>query len=248
MTELPRETARPDYPDAARLDLTEELHGHRVGDPYRWLEDAASEQTEAWASAQDELLAATIADVPGREGLLDRVATLLGAGVVSAPTWRGDRQFFMRRSASQEHAVLLTVDPDGTERVLVDPMALDATGATTLDSWQPSKEGDLLAYQLSAGGTEESELLVMAVASGRQVDGPIDRTRYSPVAWLPGGEAFYYVRTLPADQIPADEMQYHRRVWLHRLGADPATDIKVFGDGRDKTSYYGVSVSMDGRW
>jgi prolyl oligopeptidase len=248
MTELPRETARPDYPDAARLDLTEELHGHLVSDPYRWLEDAASEQTEAWASAQDELLAATIADVPGREGLLDRIATLLGAGVVSAPTWRGDRQFFMRRNASQEHAVLLTVDPDGTERVLVDPMALDATGATTLDSWQPSKEGDLLAYQLSAGGTEESELLVMAVASGRQVDGPIDRTRYSPVAWLPGGEAFYYVRTLPADQIPADELQYHRRVWLHRLGADPATDVKVFGDGRDKTSYYGVSVSMDGRW
>ena len=116
--------------------------------------------------------------------------------------------------------MLLTVDPDGTERVLVDPMALDPTGATTLDAWQPSKEGDLLAYQVSAGGTEESELLVMEVATGRQVDGPIDRTRYSPVAWLPGGEAFYYVRRLAAEEVPADETQYHRRVWLHRLGTD----------------------------
>ena len=62
--------------------------------------------------------------------------------------------------------MLLTVDPDGTERVLVDPMALDPTGLTTLDTWQPTKEGDLLAYQLSEGGTEESVLRVMDVATG----------------------------------------------------------------------------------
>jgi prolyl oligopeptidase len=248
MTQPQVSMTRPDYPEAARVELSEELHGQVVSDPYRWLEDATSEQTEAWSAAQDALLAETIADVPGRERLSDRVATLLGAGVVSAPTWRGDRQFFMRRTASQEHAVLLTVDPDGSERVLVDPIALDPTGASTLDAWQPSKEGDLLAYQVSAGGTEESELLVMDVATGRQVDGPIDRTRYSPVAWLPGGESFYYVRRLAADEVPADESQYHRRVWLHRLGADPAQDALVFGEGLDKTSYFGVTVSMDGRW
>ena len=130
------------------------------------------------------------------------MAELLGAGTVGTPAWRGDRQFFMRRTAEQEHAVLLTVDPDGTERVLVDPIALDPRGATTLDAWQPSKEGHLLAYQLSAGGTEESVLHVMDVATGELVDGPIDRARYSPVAWLPGGEAFYYVRRLRARARP----------------------------------------------
>ena len=127
----------------------------------------------------------------------------------------------MRRTAEQEHAVLLTVDPDGTERVLIDPMALDAGGLTTLDSWQPSKEGDLLAYQLSEGGTEESVIRVMDVVTGEIVDGPIDRARYSPVACLPGGKAYYYVRRLPPDQVPAGEEQFHRRVWLHQLGADP---------------------------
>ena len=248
MTEPRVSTPRPDYPDATRLDLSEDLHGHLVSDPYRWLEDATSEQTEAWSAAQDALLAETIADVPGRERLSDRVTTLLGAGVVSAPSWRSDRQFFMRRTALQEHAVLLTVVADGAERVLVDPIAIDPTGASTLDAWQPSKEGDLLAYQVSAGGTEESDLLVMEVATGRQVDGPIDRTRYSPVAWLPGGESFYYVRRLAAEDVPEDESQYHRRVWLHQLGTDPAQDVLVFGEGMDKTSYYGVNVSMDGRW
>jgi prolyl oligopeptidase len=238
----------PSYPDARRLDLREDLHGHQVHDPYRWLEDASSDETEQWSGAQDELFEAASADAPGREALRSRIAALLGAGVVSAPSWRGDRQFFMRRTADQEHAVLLTVDPDGTERVLIDPMTIDPSGTTTLDSWQPSKEGDLLAVQLSAGGTEDSDLTVMDVATGQQVDGPIDRTRYSPVAWLPDGEAYYYVRRLAPDVVPDGEEQFHRRVYLHRVGADPADDVLVFGDGLDKTNYYGVSVSMDGRW
>ena len=151
-------------------------------------------------------------------------------------------------TADQEHAVLLTVDPDGTERVLLDPMALDPSGLTTLDAWQPTKEGHLLAYQLSEGGTEESVLRVMDVVTGEVVDGPIDRARYSPVAWLPGAEAYYYVRRLAPELVPAGEEQFHRRVWLHRVGTDPAEDVLVFGEGRRHTEYYGVSVSRDGRW
>jgi prolyl oligopeptidase len=127
-------------------------------------------------------------------------------------------------------------------------MAIDPSGTTTLDAWQPSKEGHLLAYQLSEGGREESVLRVMDVATGEVVDGPVDRARYSPVAWLPGGEAFYYVRRIDTSDLPEDEQQYHRRVWLHRVGADPADDVLVFGEGRDKTTYYGAAVSMDGRW
>ncbi len=89
---------------------------------------------------------------------------------------------------------------------------------------------------------------VIEVESGKLVDGPIDRGRYSPVAWLPDAEAFYYVRRLAPDLVPEGETQFHRRVYLHRLGADPAEDVLVFGEGLEKTNYYGVSVSRDGRW
>jgi prolyl oligopeptidase len=91
-------------------------------------------------------------------------------------------------------------------------------------------------------------LRVLDVATGETVDGPIDRARYSPVAWLPGGRQFYYVRRLDPADLPEEERQYHRRVWLHTVGTDPADDVLVFGDGRPMTSYYGVSVSLDGRW
>src|SRR5215218_6061063 len=244
-----RPMTRPGYPAARRTDDADVLHGRTVADPYRWLEDPLSEETLAWTAGQDELMADQLRDVPGREHLRSRVGELLRAGTVGAPSWRGHRQFFLRRTAEQEHAVLLVVDHEGAdERVLVDPMAIDPSGTTTLDGWQPSKEGHLLAYQLSEGGTEESVLRVLDVATGELVDGPIDRTRFSPIAWLPGGEAFYYVRRLAPGLVPEGEQQHHRRVWLHRLAASPDDDLLVFGDGQDKTNYYGVSVSMDGRW
>ena len=238
---------RAQYPPARRADLVEGLFGHRVADPYRWLEDADTAETRQWLAAEEELWGAYRADLPGRDAFAARVRELLQVGYVGVPTWRGTSCFYTRRDPGQEHGVLYVADGGG-ERVLVDPVAIDPSGRTTLDLWQPDKEGRLLAYQLSSGGNEESLLRVLDVASGEVIDGPIDRCRYSGVAWLPGGKAFYYVRRLPPQDVPDGESQYHRRVYLHVVGTAPESDALVFGDGRDKTSYYSVGVSVDGRW
>jgi len=242
------------YPPAPRLDLVEDLHGHQVPDPYRWLEDPDDPRTKAWSQAQDELIAEYAPQWPGRDGMVARLTELLSSGVIGVPIWRGPRRFFIRREGGQEHGVLYVTDPgpDDKPRVLLDPMALDPSGLTTLDTWQPDREGKLLAYQVSEGGTEESVLRVLDVDSGRLVDGPIDRARYSPVAWVSGGlngaPAYYYVRRLAPELVPEDEQQYHRRIWLHRVGTDPSTDVEIFGAGHDPRTYFGVGVSRDGRW
>jgi len=236
------------YPEARRLDLTEELSGHRVSDPYRWLEDAGSAERAEWLAAQAELFGVAKDGWPGREWFAERVRSLLAVGYAGTPAWRGERCFFTRREPGQEHGVLYVSSGSQSPTVLVDPMAVDPSGLTTLDAWQPDKEGRLLAYQLSAGGDEESLLRVLDVATGSLVDGPIDRCRYSNVAWLPGGKAFYYTRRLPASLVPQGESQYHRRVYLHQVGAPADADVLIFGSGRDKTDYYSVSVSRDGRW
>ncbi|MET9069110.1 prolyl oligopeptidase family serine peptidase [Streptosporangium sandarakinum] len=239
---------RQPYPPASRDDIVENLHGTPVSDPYRWLEDPDDPATEGWLAAQEKLFAAEMSALPGREAFRSRIAELLRSGSVGAPVWRGNRSFFTRRTPDQEHAVLYTADPGGAERALFDPMAIDPTGLTTLDAWQPDKEGRLLAYQVSVGGDEESSLYLMDVATGERIEGPIDRCRYSPVAWLPGGEAFYYVRRLPSTEVPEGEEQFHRRVYLHRVGTSTEDDVLIFGEGMEKTNYYGVAVSRDGRW
>jgi len=236
------------YPNATRSDLVEEMHGVVVPDPYRWLEDAANEQTRAWVAEQGELTQSHRESWVLRDRFADSVSALLGAGAVGMPVHRHERVFFTRREPGQQFGVLFVREVDGTERVLIDPMELDPSGATTLDSWQPSKEGDRLAYQLSEGGTEESVMYVMDVATTEVIDGPIDRCRYSPVAWIPGGDSFYYVRTLPPEVLPESEQGFHRRVMLHRVGNNADDDPIVFGSGMTMTNYYGVEVSKDGRW
>jgi prolyl oligopeptidase len=236
------------YPEARRLELTEDVLGYQVSDPYRWLEEAGSEERAAWLRGEASVFDAARSQLPGRGELAGQVRELLNVGYVGTPIWRGERHFFTRRDPGQEHGVLCTRLADGPVEVLIDPMAIDPSGLTTLDAWQPDKEGRLLAYQLSEGGDEESLLRVMDVTTGALVDGPIDRCRYSNVGWLPGGKAFYYARRLPPSAVPDGESQYHRRIYLHQVGTPADEDALIFGTGRDKTDYYSASVSRDGRW
>ena len=240
---------RAGYPPAEREATVERLHGYPVADPYRWLEDAGDQRTVAWSAAQDALARSCLDALPGRAELRQRLAALVGAGAVSVPLWRAGRSFFTRREPGQEHGVLYVREPSGVRRALVDPNELDPSGATTLDSWSPSKEGRRLAYQLSTGGDEESLLFVLDVDTGERLDGPIDRCRYSPIAWLPGGEELYYVRRLPPELVPAGEEQFHRRVLRHRVGA-VEEDRQLDGPGLydDLTYYFDLHVDDGGRW
>jgi prolyl oligopeptidase len=232
------------YPDAPRLPISELIGGHRIDDPYRWLEDPGDPQTIAWSAAQDALARPILDAYPGRTAVAARLRTLLQAGQEGPPRPRAGVGFRQRRAPDQQHAVLVagSLHAPSEFRVLVDPHEIDPSGATTLDAWEPSPGGRLLAYQLSQGGDEESTLSVLDVATGDLVDGPIDRTRYSPVAWLADASGFYYVRRLTAGS------PFDRRVYLHRLGTDPAQDSYVFGEDNDPRTYFGVDVSPDGRW
>jgi prolyl oligopeptidase len=247
-SELDRLTYPP-YPPAPRVDVVDHWHGHDVADPYRWLEEADDPQTRAWSAAQDELYASVGETWPGREAYRARLAELHAVGEVHAPIWRRDLAFTLRRGPSQDHAVLEVIVPDRVARALIDPIAIDPSGATTLDFWVPSPDGSRLAYGMSEGGTEQAQIRVMDVATGMIIDGPIDRVRYTPIAWLPDGEAYYYVRSLADEDAPdGDDGDLYRRVYRHAVGTDPASDPLVFGADAPRTTFFWVWVSDDGRW
>jgi prolyl oligopeptidase len=234
------------FPDAPREDLVTELHGQRVHDPYRWLEDCEDPRTIRWTTEQEILYQAERAAWPDLASWQAEIATLTAIDPVPTPKVRGSRYFWLRREPGQEYPVLY-VSGRGAARPLLDPGTFDPTGRSVLDAWEPSVEGDLLACQLSRDGTEDSLLWVLDVATGKLVDGPIERLRKSSIAWLPGGEMFYYVSCLPGGS-GSGERRYHRRVYLHRIGSHRDTDLLVFGNGREKTQFYSVAVTADGRW
>lgn len=231
------------YPDATREDPVEEPH---VRDPYRWLEDTTDPRTLRWTAQQDALFQAERASWADADRWHARVAALSALERVVTVKVRGERVFALRRQAGQELPVLFARDGEA-ERVLLDPNALAPFGRVTLEAWQPSLAGDRVAYQISHDGTEDSLLYVLDVATGQVIDGPIDRIRGRTVGWLPGGEMLYYIRCLPPGP-DGGSRRYHRRVWLHKIGSAPDTDVLVFGEGRSKAQFYSVAVSADGRW
>ena len=91
------------YPEADRLDLVEDLHGHRIADPYRWLEDPDDPRTRAWSAAQDAIARGHLDALPGRERFGAALEALMAAGSVGVPVWRAGRRFAMRREPGQEH-------------------------------------------------------------------------------------------------------------------------------------------------
>ncbi|GAC1586556.1 MAG: prolyl oligopeptidase family serine peptidase [Acidimicrobiales bacterium] len=237
------------YPPAPRAADADVLHGRTIPDPYRWLEEANAPETATWSEAQDEVVRTWFAS-PDRAGRRTTFASQLHdllPGYIGLPVMRGDRMFVMRRDPDQDHGVLL-VREGGSERVLIDPNAMSEDHTTTLDTWLPSWEGERVAYLISEGGTEQAVLHVLDVASAQEIDEPIVCGRGPDLAWLPGGDGFFYVRRLPDDELPPGEEQLHRRVWWRAIGTPVADDVRIFGDGLDKTAYYGVGVSVDGRW
>jgi prolyl oligopeptidase len=230
-----------EYPAARREEIVDVLHGREIPDPYRWLEDPDDPETVAWSAAQESLFAAQRVTWTAREGYRARLERLASVGLISVPIWAGGREYVLRRRPGQEHAVLYV---DG--RVVVDPNAVDPSGATTLDAWYPSKEGDRLAYAMSVGGTEEPIITIIDVDSGEVLDGPIGRMRDPALAWRAGGESFYYSRF--EESSPDGRPWLHRRVYHHVLGTDPAQDTLVMGEGAPAGRYFFNRVSHDGRW
>jgi prolyl oligopeptidase len=206
---------------ARRDPTTDLLHGCAVPDPYRWLEDGDATACAAWLAGQDAAFTAAARAWPGRDAFRALLADAAGAGgaatpVASPPVWRRGRRFALRRAPGQRLPVLVTAPPGGAERVLLDPLALDPSGAATLDSWRPSPSGRLLAYQVSRGGDERPLLRVLDTARGTAVGGTLAPGRVTAVAWLPDDSGFYYVDT--PGHVPG------RRLRLHRVGVDPAAD------------------------
>lgn len=240
----------PSAPHARRDDLVEELHGHAVADPYRWLEDGDDPDVVDWVTAQNERTTAALARLPGRDELRERLTTLLRAGSSVGCTVAGPVVFSLDRWGPHEQAVLM-VRPalrTGGSRVLVDPAERSDDPTTAIDWYHPSPDGRLVAYGLSHGGDERSTLHVVEVASGRHLPDRIPHTRAASVAWLPDGSAFAYTRYPSAGTVPDEDLGYWRTVWWHRLGDDWRDDEQLWGELPDKAAWPNVSLSLDGRW
>jgi prolyl oligopeptidase len=241
----------PAAPPKAKVDNVEEtIHGHKIADPYRWLEDSNSRETQEYVREELAYTRSILDPLPGREQIHQRLAQLMSTGTVTAPQIGGKYYLYTRREGAQNQPVLLVREGlHGKDRTLVDVNQMAADGTVALDWWFPSDNGKYVAYGTSTSGSEESVLQVIESATGKILPDTIDRTRFASIAWKKDNSGFYYTRHPQKGDVPAGEEVYHVKVFYHALGSDPAKDPLIFGEGRNPQDIPQVALPDDeDRW
>jgi prolyl oligopeptidase len=236
-------------PKAEIKPLAETLHGTRIVDNYRWLEDGKTPETQKWVEEEMSYTRGMLDPLPGREQIHKRLTELLMIGNISTPQIAGKYYFYTRREGMQNQPILYVREGlNGQDRVLVDANLLAADGTIALDWYEPSENGKYLLYGTSPSGSEMSTLHIVETKTGQPLPDVIERTRAASIAWKLDNSGFYYTRYPKKGDVADGQEMYNRHVFYHELGSDSADDPLIFGEGRDPEDWPSVSLSNDGRW
>jgi prolyl oligopeptidase len=246
-------------PKAKVAPVEDTVQGHKIVDPYRYLENPNDPDTKVYVEQEMSYTRSILDPLPGRDKINARLTKLLEIGTVGAPQMGGPYYFYTRREGDQNQPILYVREGrngalnnnhnnNNEDRVLLDVNKLAADGTIALDWWYASEDGKYVAYGTSPSGSELSTLHVIETASGKLLPDAIDRTRAASVAWKPDNSGFFYTRYPKKGDVAEGQEVYNRHVFYHALGTDPLRDRLIFGEGRDPEWWPNVSLSEDGRW
>ncbi len=239
-----------DYPQTPREELVETLHGIPVPDPYRWLEETDSSQTQNWLAAQNRLTEEFLSRIPVREKIRRRVSELWDYEKYGVPFRRKDRYFFtLQQGLQNQSALYWTAGLAGKPQLLLDPNGLSEDGTVALMGYSASNDGSKLAYGLSSAGSDWQEWRVRQVESGADLDDRLDWIKYTNVCWTTDDQGFFYSRyDQPQEGAEYKAAQFYHKLYYHRLGTPQDDDRLIYQRPDQKEWRFFAEVSEDGRY
>jgi prolyl oligopeptidase len=238
------------YPTAIKADHVDQYHGTAVPDPYRWLEEPHSEQTKAWIEAENQVTFGFLNQIAIRDALKQRLTQLWDYEKFGTPFKQGDRYFYFKNDGLQNQSVLYTLpDLEAEPRVLLDPNTFSEDGTVALSGWSISEDGLLLAYGLSASGSDWQEWKVRDVESGADLADHLKWIKFSGASWTHDQKGFFYSRyDEPNEAAKLEEVNYYQKLYYHRLGTPQSEDILIYERPDQKEWGFSGFVTEDGRY
>jgi len=233
-------------PPTTKDQTVDTMHGVRVSDPYRWLENSKDPAVQKWSDEQNAFTRDYVRALPVHAKLTADLGTLIKATSpsFSALQVRGDHVFAIYEDPKRQQPTLVmlnaALDPS-SRRSVIDPNSLDPAGLTALDWYVASPDGSKVAASLSKSGSEDGTLHVFDTMTGREIETPIPRVQYptagGSVAWTGDGLGFWYTR-YPGPEAPTSDQHFNVQVYFHKLGTNPKADALALGlhDGLERVS------------
>ena len=231
------------YPETKKIDHTDTYFGEKINDPYRWLEDDRSAETEAWVKAQNVVTYGYLEQIPYRNQLKTRMEQLWNYEKISAPFKEGDFTYYFKNNGLQNQSVLYRKDKNGKEEIFLDPNTFSKDGTTSLGGINFSKDGSLVAYSISEGGSDWRKVIVLEAKSKKIIGDTLVDVKFSGISWYKN-EGFYYSSyDKPVGSELSAKTDQHK-LYYHKLNTAQKTDKLIFG-GDVKRRYVGGGVSED---
>jgi len=250
-----QETAEKDmaltYPETKKVDTVNTYFGTEVKDPYRWLEDDRSEETEAWVKAENEVTFDYLSKIPYRDTLKNRLSALWNYEKVGAPYKEGDYTYFSKNDGLQNQYVIYrykTGEDPATASVFLDPNQFSDDGTTSLGGMSFSEDGKTLAYSISEGGSDWRKVMVMNVETKEIVEDTLVDVKFSGMSWK-ANEGFYYSSYDKPKGSELSAKTDQHKLFYHQLGTSQKEDQLIYGGtSEEKHRYVGGSVTEDNRY
>jgi prolyl oligopeptidase len=239
------------YPPTKQVEQTDDFHGTKVADPYRWLEDDVrkSKDVADWVEAQNKVTFAYLEAIPRRKALQNRIKQLWDYERFSAPSKEGGRYFFSRNDGLQNQSVLHTMDALGAPpRVLLDPNTLSKDGTVALGATAVSPDGKLLAYSLAEAGSDWNTWKVLDVDTGKPRDDELKWVKFSGAAWTKDGRGFFYSRFDEPRGGAFTSLNLNQKVYYHRVGTPQKDDVLVYKRPDQPEWSFSAAISDDGQY
>jgi prolyl oligopeptidase len=238
------------YPSAKRDNTIDDYHGIKVADSYRWLEQLDSPETTAWVSAEARLTDSYLQRIAVRTELKQRLTTLLDFEKYGMPFHRADRYFYTYNRGLQEQSVLCMADSlTGVPTTVLDPNLLSTNGSLAVVGYVASRDGKLLAYGVSQGGSDWTDWRIRDVATGRDLPELLRWTKYYRPVFTPDGKGIFY-SAFPAPT-PGQELSVrdlNNVVSYHALGTSSTADRKIYSFPEHPDWQFEPHLTPDGRW
>ncbi|MGI8639322.1 MAG: prolyl oligopeptidase family serine peptidase [Pyrinomonadaceae bacterium] len=239
-----------EYPKTKKVDQTDDYHGTKVSDPYRWLEDDNSAETKAWVEAENKVTFNYLNQIPERAKLKARLTELWNYEKYSAPFKEGDKYFYYKNDGLQNQSVLYVADSVSDKgRVLLDPNKLSTDGTVALSGRAISDDGKLMAYGLAAAGSDWQEWHFRDVETGKDLPDVLQDIKFSGASWTKDGKGIFYSRFPRTDEkAKLTTVNYFQKLYYHKLGTPQSEDVLVYERPDDKEMGVGGGVTEDGNW
>ncbi|MCF8272993.1 MAG: prolyl oligopeptidase family serine peptidase [Flavobacteriaceae bacterium] len=236
------------YPETKTVDTVNSYFGVEVKDPFRWLEDDRSSETEAWVTSQNKTTFDYLDKIPFRNELKERLTSLWNYEKISAPFKEGNYTYFSKNDGLQNQDVYYRKTEGGDAEVFLDPNTFSKDGTISLGGLSFSKDGSILAYSISEGGSDWRKVIIINVETKDIIEDTLIDLKFSPISWYKN-EGFYYSSYDKPKGSELSAKTDQHKVYYHKLGTSQKEDVLIFGGKpEEKHRYIYGTVTEDDRY